>query len=455
MICYRCGTALGAGKRCLHCGADVSTYKKIVRIANGYYNAGLEKARVRDLSGAKEELLTALKYDKRNISARNLLGLIYYETGEVVEALCQWVISKNYQTLENPADAYIRSVQEDKNGLEVMNQAIKGYNSALASAAHDGEDLAIIQLQRVLISYPHMMKAYQLLALLYIKTGEYSKAGKIIKKGLQIDKGCVLLQRYAGEIRGRLGRPKSSQKQAVYTEQAAAAAGADVIVPQYREAPKAIQLLAGAVIGMLICLAAYIFLIKPSIERNARNEKNQMEISYNEKVENKDSDLVRLENQIGEVQAQLEANNKKIEQYDGEDGTITNYNRLFNALTLYREENWTELMSVYATINAEVIENTDFKAQYDELGDFIYGEGLVGKIVEEAKEQYLAGQYTKCKKTCQACIDINPDCDGAIFYMAMAWEAQGNDSKAAPYFQEIVDRFPDSEYYAQARRRVA
>ena len=29
-----------------------------------------------------------------NIDARNLLGLVYFETGEVVEALTEWVISK-------------------------------------------------------------------------------------------------------------------------------------------------------------------------------------------------------------------------------------------------------------------------------------------------------------------------------------------------------------------------
>ena len=48
------------------------------------------------MSGAEEALKISLKYDKMNIDARNLLGLVYYETGEVVLALSHWVISVNY-----------------------------------------------------------------------------------------------------------------------------------------------------------------------------------------------------------------------------------------------------------------------------------------------------------------------------------------------------------------------
>ena len=41
--------------------------------------------------------------NKYNINARNLLGLIYCEMGEVVEALSQWVMSKNLAPDDNVA----------------------------------------------------------------------------------------------------------------------------------------------------------------------------------------------------------------------------------------------------------------------------------------------------------------------------------------------------------------
>ena len=52
MICYHCGCNLTAHDFCTNCGADVGLYKKIMAVSNLYYNEGLEKAGVRDLSGA-------------------------------------------------------------------------------------------------------------------------------------------------------------------------------------------------------------------------------------------------------------------------------------------------------------------------------------------------------------------------------------------------------------------
>ena len=67
--------------------------RKNQQIANSFYNLGLEKARIRDLSGAAQCLKKSLHFNKYQTDARNLLGLIYYENGEVADALVQWVIS--------------------------------------------------------------------------------------------------------------------------------------------------------------------------------------------------------------------------------------------------------------------------------------------------------------------------------------------------------------------------
>ena len=106
MRCIYCGAPLSAIDYCTGCGADVTLQKRIVRISNLLYNEGLEKASVRDLSGAISCLKRSLKFNKENIDARNLLGLVYYETGEVVSALSEWVISKNMQ----PENNFIKNI---------------------------------------------------------------------------------------------------------------------------------------------------------------------------------------------------------------------------------------------------------------------------------------------------------------------------------------------------------
>ena len=56
MKCYNCGAQLTGDSICPNCGADVSVYNDVVKASNAYYNRGLEKANVRDLSGAIEDL---------------------------------------------------------------------------------------------------------------------------------------------------------------------------------------------------------------------------------------------------------------------------------------------------------------------------------------------------------------------------------------------------------------
>ena len=146
MICPECGSIVASKRnRCERCGTDLTTFKKVTMLSNMYYNEGLEKAKVRDLSGAILILKKSLELNKRNTNARNLLGLVYYEVGETVSALSEWVISKHFQAENNDADEYMESLQSNPTKLETLNQTIKKYNSALQSAKQGSDDLAIIQ----------------------------------------------------------------------------------------------------------------------------------------------------------------------------------------------------------------------------------------------------------------------------------------------------------------------
>ena len=182
MECYNCGAKLGKGDICQNCGANGKLYKKIILAAHAYYNDALEKAAVRDLAGAIESLRTSLRFYKMNIDARNLLGLVYFETGEVVEALTEWVISKNYQPRDNAASRYLNEIQNNPSRLDTINQTIKKYNQALLYCRQDSRDLAIIQLKKVLSLNPKLVSGHQLLALLYIQEKKYDLAKKSLRK---------------------------------------------------------------------------------------------------------------------------------------------------------------------------------------------------------------------------------------------------------------------------------
>ena len=116
MECMNCGVSVMPGlDHCNRCGWNIAVQKKAMYLSKLYYNRGLEKAGIRDLSGAISCLKQSLKFYKGNIQARNLLGLVYFETGEVVSALSEWVISKNLSPRDNLAEIYIGKLQANPN----------------------------------------------------------------------------------------------------------------------------------------------------------------------------------------------------------------------------------------------------------------------------------------------------------------------------------------------------
>ena len=118
MKCYRCNSRLADDRNvCPKCGADVRLYRKIIHASNQYYNLGLTRAKARDLTGAAECLRTSIQLYKKNVNARNLLGLVYYEMGEAAQALKEWVISKNFRHRGNIADTYIQELRENRQAL--------------------------------------------------------------------------------------------------------------------------------------------------------------------------------------------------------------------------------------------------------------------------------------------------------------------------------------------------
>ena len=99
----------------------------------------------------------------------------------------QWIISRNFQASGNIAEYYIQKVQSSKSELEVINQVVKKYNQCLQYCSQGGEDLAIIQLKKVVTEHPSFLKAYQLLGLLYLHTEQYGKARQVLRKAHRLD----------------------------------------------------------------------------------------------------------------------------------------------------------------------------------------------------------------------------------------------------------------------------
>lgn len=196
VLCPRCGAQVRKNGYCSECYLPIKMLRKAQNTSDYYYNTGLDRASARDLSGAIESLLQSLRYNKRNVQARNLLGLIYYEMGEAVQAMSEWVMSINYQPENNLATKYLKELKKDPARLESVDQLARKYNMAIQYAHSEDYDLAILQLKSTLSDNPHFVKGYLLLALLYIGTDNYEKARVTLRRVLKIDKANSLAVHY-------------------------------------------------------------------------------------------------------------------------------------------------------------------------------------------------------------------------------------------------------------------
>ncbi len=291
MLCYRCGNTLGSGQFCLHCGADVRLYRRIVRLSLRYYNYGLEKARVRDLTGAAEDLSFALQIDKKNTLARNLLGLVLYEMGETVRALCEWVVSTHYQPENNPASGYVKYLQDNRLEMDTASQGIRKFNFALDYARKGSEDLAILQLEWVTAHHPKMLKAHSLLALLYYSEGRYSKAERELRTVLKADVGntfCLhMLREMAEDIRTpQIGRRTLRGTASAVREEASEKTDK---VRRALEGRPAFWLRILLTAAILLCVGAGILI--PSLERRRSKAVSDAVARYSIELEGVRSDL--------------------------------------------------------------------------------------------------------------------------------------------------------------------
>ena len=148
----------------------------------------------------------AVSYTHLDVYKRQLLGLIYYEIGEVSDALVQWVISMNLQPDGNRADYYLEQIQRRAAILDVVSQNVKKYNQALMHAQSGSDDLAVLQLTKVVETTPNFVKAHLLLAVLYMAHEDYTKAGKSLYKVLKIDKNNAKAQWYMSIVKSKTGR---------------------------------------------------------------------------------------------------------------------------------------------------------------------------------------------------------------------------------------------------------
>ena len=449
MRCNRCGALLNESDICPNCGADVHIYKRIARASNAYYNLGLAKAQVRNLTGAVESLRTALTIDKRNIQARNLLGLVYTERGDIVEGLSQWVISRSIMPTDNLASRYIQEAQKDKEAFDSVTEAISQYNLALRNARQGNTDMAMIQLKKVTAAHPNLLKAQQLLALLYIQNGEYNRARRCLNTVLHVDRSNTLAQRYLQEIRDRLREKRKNSPSGFrpHTEDETRQplSGNDVIIPHStfrmpgNGAATAVYILIGAGLGVLL----FFLLLTPSIRRNAYAQGQSGNAELTSQIASQDAQITSLQSQLEEVQRQYTSLQTAGGDTQNTQSLIASAQNYLAGRLLESAENLADIE------DPTTLTQTEAAALYQMLSGNMTS--YASEIFDSGKTALDAGNYQPAILAFVRAVHADSTNAEYVYYAARACAAANDTTNAAKYYQMVLDRFPASEYASEAR----
>lgn len=425
--------------------------QKIQYASNAYYNRGLELASERDLTEAAEHLKRALHLNKYHTDARNLLGLIFYEMGETGEALVQWVISVNLQPENNMADRYLDEVQRKPGKLEVASQSVVKYNQALSYAKSSSDDLAVLQLKRIVEEKPNFVKAQMLLAALYIIHEDYTKAGKALMKVLQVDRGNKKAQRYLDYVKSRTGRADIEKRKLHNAFSHREMEDNDVILPPTYKENTGWQSIINIAIGLVLGVVVVLFLIMPAWERSINSEHNQEMLAYADKLNlaNQEADALRREAEsYQQAMSQAEEN---LNSLVGDSGsTLSEYETLIEIQQAYRDQDFNSAVRLYVDMDRSKITDENMVSilagiEADMTANAPAALEAMAAEAEAAGDQELALHYY------EKYMEINDRNPQIIFNMAMIYKSRGEEETSDQLFGQVIMNFSDSALAAKAQ----
>ncbi len=460
MFCYHCGCRLSEHDFCTACGADVSLYKKIMYVSNRFYNEGLERANVRDLSGAINSLRQSLKFNKNNIEARNLLGLVYFEMGEVVAALSEWVISKNLRSDKNIADDYISMVQSNAARLDSINQTIKKYNQALTYCIQDSKDLAVIQLKKVLSLNPKFIRAHQLLALLYMDSEDWERAKRELVKCAKIDRNNTMTLRYTQEVDRMLVPDENGKQTGKRKKEEAVRYQTDneiIIQPLNVKEPKGggVSTLINIGIGLVIGLAAMYFLIVPAAVSDANNEAQKQYTALGNQLDARTSRVQELEGEAQDLQTEIDSLHQELESYVGADGTLQTIDSLLTAASAYLETRDTLQTAASLESIASSVDITSTSQAFQKLYHTLLasiGPELSDSYYNEGYSAYRSNDFETAIASLARAVYYDETKVDALYYLGDAYRQSGDSENALLTFQKVQELFPGTERARKAEQ---
>ena len=418
----------------------------LIKISKAYYNRGLERAKLNDLSGAAVYLKKSLIYDKYRTEARKLLGLIFYESGETADAIVQWVVSINLDPRDNDADRYLDEIQRKPGVLSEASALVRRFNQALEIAQNGGEDFAMVELSDITRKKPNYIKAQLLLAILYMQAGEHIKAGKALMAVLDIDRNHPQATILMDEVKRATGKAEVERAKLKNAYSHRELEEGDVIIPKTRAGTSLDKVVIYITAGIIIGLVSFYLLILPSVRRIYNRALNDSIIQNSAELSDVNARYSELSDRYDELNAEFQDVSQRLNAYEEQNINFTSaYESLNSIISDCGAGNYEAAADKYLQLDRSIITSEPLISQLQEADRLMLNDGFTA-ISEMGTAQWNGGNHSAAENYYRLALNIKPDDPEVMFLLARLLQSQDRISEANEIFDKIVGEHPESPY---------
>lgn len=489
MKCMKCNSTLTEKGYCNHCGFNITHLIKSKNTAGWYYNRGLEKAKNRQLSEAIALLEIALSFDKENIDARNLLGLVYQEMGQIAKAIHQWVISINIDMEDNIAIGYLQEYQEDEKAMQKVDRGVNLYNQTLYSARLGKEGMALLKIEECCFVAPNFVDAHLLRALLYINKKDWEQAKKAIKDVLKIDRHNAMALYYLNEISSydEIGEykdiwdvilpsqkkiPKDTKQEKIEDSKIAESTKKIKEIKEIKKEPSKkevakgenqekqakgaggyLKLVAGLAVGIamgVIVMWAMLVPMDQSFGEQIKYVKNQ--ISQDAAKTSTKNDKTTKDSTSDSTE-ESEVSTAKVSDYTGNGKKKGIMDYMVIAMGYYKDGNAVKAAKALLKVDENMLVSDSSKDKYDEIKKSTFGEAST-QLYKSGMKSYENRDYNDAADDFELAYEIDSSNVEAYYFLGLCYQNTDQIEKAKKVYEEINNKFKGSDREHDAKDRL-
>ncbi len=367
----------------------------------------------------------------------------------------------------------IEKFSQDNKISEKIVDSVKAYNKAIEYLRTGSEDIAMIELKRVVAVNPDFYEAVNLLGLCYAYTNQMDKAQELFGKVVNGENNVLKAADYlnyisAGDsgssrksskaVKSSTMKPKATEtgksgaaKKEVPARKKQEAYKEEEIQAEYILLKKIGELLKKPRIAMafnlfgILCLAAALVFFVFSM-KNLKEEKTDNEPIANAAVSD-NLDKTLAENK--KLQEQLDAANLELRNYKLTD-------QINQISTLYKQGKNSEAVDKLSQVPIAEL-STDQKKKYDSIKKDVYLKEA-SSLYTQGNDLYNGKKYAEAIEKLEVVFKLGDKWtfgDKALYVLGKSYVEHGDNQKGAEAYQKLIEQYPKSSYVKYAKSRLS